>query len=714
MIKRLEWIGRNERESEWFSASVPGNIQEDYAAFRGWGDRNYGDNCRRYETIEDDFWFYCATFLHQAKVGERCVFVTGGIDYECDLLLGGEVLMHHEGMFSEFECDLTDHLTEGENTLEIKIYPHPKRADAPVSRDQADRSCKYPASYGWDWHPRILPSGIWNDAYLEIRRTGHIRDCEVSYELAEDYSKAEVHFAVDCDEAVVCELYDADGMPVYQGTNRSFTLVDPKLWWCNGQGEATRYTWRVYSATQERTGKIGFRRVELLMNEGAWLEPSEFPKTRSCPPITLTLNGRRIFAKGSNIVSPDVFFGKVDYDRYRELVTLARDANMNIFRVWGGSGVYKEAFFDLCDEMGIMLWQEFPLACNAYVGEPHYMRVLEAEARSIVRRCRRHPSLALWCGGNELFNKWSKMTDQSMPLRLLNKICFEEDPTTPFIATSPLMGMGHGCYVFYDEGSDREVYEMFGKSHATAYTEFGVPSVPSPAYLETFIPKDELFPPRAGTTWETHHAFGAWHGDTWLCMSVMEKYFGELHSLDEIYEKSNWLQCEGYKAIFEEARRQKPYCSMAINWCYNEPWKTAANNSLLCYPALPKPAYYAVRESLRNVLPSARLERFSYADGDLFSAEIWLLNDSNECAQDTVRVSLMIGDETVRLLDWHTPLSGVAENVQGHTVKYLLPRVEGVDHFTLVLEGETCGRSEYKLCYHAKTNQKPQKKILNM
>ena len=714
MIKRLQWQGRRTDRKEWFGASVPGNIQRDYADFCGWEDLNRGKNCEQYTEIEDCTWEYRATFENPIRSGERCVFVTGGIDYASVILLNGKVLREHEGMFSSFEIDLSEHLMAGENDLTVRILPHPKREDAPISRDQADRSCKYPASYGWDWHPRILPSGIWNDAYLELRSEGHIRDCEVRYTLSEALDRADVCFFVDCDAPVTFELLDDEQKTVYCGEDPSFTLCNPRLWWCNGQGEATLYTWRVRSATDEMQGKIGFRRVELRMNAGAWAEPAGFPKTRSVPPITLTLNGRRIFAKGSNFVSPDVFLGTLDKSRYEELVRLAKDANMNILRCWGGSGVSKEDFFGLCDEMGVMIWQEFPLACNLYIDDEHYMKVLEQEGVAIVRRLRRHPSVVLWCGGNELFNRWSGMTDQSMPLRLLNKICFEEDPKTPFIATSPLMGMAHGGYVFYDADSGKEVYEMFGESHCTAYTEFGVPSVASPAYLKSFLPEDELYPPRAGTSWETHHAFGAWHGDTWLCESIMERYFGKSTSLEEIFERSNWLQCEGYKAIFEEARRQKPYCSMAINWCYNEPWKTAANNSLLCYPALPQPAYHAVRNSLSGVVASARLKKFSYTNGELFSAELWLLNDSPMAVKDRVRVTVTVGESTQELLVWNTPESGVGENVQGHTVHYVLPRVEGIDRFTLTLESEKHGSNSYTLHYRVKEEKKPSKKLLNL
>ena len=152
---------------------------------------------------------------------------------------------------------------------------------------------------------------------------------------------------------------------------------------------------------------------------------------------------------------------------------------MNIFRMWGGSGIQKDRFYELCDECGIMVWQEFPLVCNNYVNDPHYLEILEQEATCIVKSLRKHPCVVLWCGGNELFNGWSKMTDQHHALRLLNKICYDHDRNTPFLATSPLAGMAHGCYLFSYEG--KEVYRMFNEAHYTAYTEFGVPSV-APTY----------------------------------------------------------------------------------------------------------------------------------------------------------------------------------------------------------------------------------------
>lgn len=710
----LKWFGQREGSAEWFPATVPGNIQRDYALFQGWGDLNYGDNCKQYLEIEDSAWFYHTSFDVSVQAGQRVVFVTKGIDYEYEIFLNGESLYRHEGLYSPLEIDLTDRVKPTENALTVKIFPHPKREGAPVSRTQADNCVKPPVGYGWDWHPRIIPSGIWNETGIELRDADSIEHLNVTYTLSEDFSKGELFFDFACKGAYTIEVFAPDGTLVYQGDQRRVAVDSPLLWWCNGQGDPNLYSWVVSTAGDRKIGKTGFRRVELVMEDVHWAEPHGFPKSRSNPPVKICLNGRPVFAKGSNFVSPEIFPGTSDVNTYLPLVRLAKDAHMNIFRMWGGSGVQKDCFFDLCDANGIMVWQEFPLACNNYLNDPHYLEILEQEAVAIVCNLRQHCSVVLWCGGNELFNGWSKMTDQSHALRLLNKICYEYDRSTPFFATSPLAGMAHGCYLFSYRG--QEVYSMFNNAHYTAYTEFGVPSVPSEEYLKTFIPEDQLFPPERGSTWSTHHAFDAWGADTWLCMNTLEGYFGKLSSVAEISKYSSWLQCEGYKAIFEEARRQKPYCSMAINWCYNEPWKTAGNNSLLSYPAIPKPAYYAVGNSLKNTVPSARLNKFSYESGETFSAELWLLNDGDVCVEnDVVEAFVEIGGRKVPLLTWNVDFCDKNTNKQGYTVRYVLPKVKGIESFRLVLRSEQCGEQSYELHYRYKEKAKvPEIPVLNM
>ena len=542
----------------------------------------------------------------------------------------------------------------------------------------------------------MLVSGIWQDTYVETRKADYIRRCEPFYTLSKDYSRADIHFETDCDADVTIELFDPDGRSL--GTGSRFVIDQPRLWWCNGQGEQALYTYKAATAGHSVTGQIGLRRVRLVMNEGGWIEPIAFPKGRSVAPIQLELNGRRIFAKGSNWVNPDIYNGRIDTARYETLLTLARDAHMNILRCWGGSGINKKAFYDLCDRLGLMVWVEFPLACNNYVGTDHYLSVLEQEASEILLNLRSHASVVMYCGGNELFNNWSLMTDQSLALRLLNKLCYDLDRERPFIMTSPIFGMGHGGYTFYDPDAKCDVFTLFQKSHCTAYTEFGVPGATDAETLRRIIHAEELFPIRDMGSWRLHHAFGAWGAARWLCMDVLEMYAPDpLDSLEKVVDLSIWLQTEGYKAVFEEARRQAPYCTMAINWCYCEPWITAAGNSLITYPVKAKPAYYAVQSALRPILASTRIPRFDWRAGERFSAEIWLLNDSPSSAHETVRVSLLLGDEEIHLLDWDSGVVSANENRLGPTVNLILPDVDATE-MTLRLEaGEAT--SEYRLRY---------------
>nr|MBQ4319554.1 hypothetical protein [Clostridia bacterium] len=490
---------------------------------------------------------------------------------------------------------------------------------------------KPPVSYEWDWHPRVIPSGIWDETYIETRGTGHITRAEASYTLSADYTRADVHFDIECSGDYSITVADPDGNIVYTSKNNDVKIEHPALWWCRGQGKADLYTYEITSDSDVKKGHIGFRRVKLVMNEGAWNEPMEFPKSRSVPPCQIELNGRRIFAKGSNYVNHEIFTGTRTREKYEEQIRLASECNMNIFRCWGGSGIQKSDFYELCDIYGIMVWVEFPLACNDYYDSEHYLTILEQEAKAIITKLRSHPCLTLWCGGNELFNSWSMMTDQHLALRLLDKLTYELCRDIPYIMTSPLSGMKHGGYTFIDGQTGLDQFALFTRSKATAYTEFGMPGITSIEMLREIIPEDELFPipEDRGGSWKAHHAFGAWGKEAWLGYPTLEKY-GDVSTLEKLVETSQWLQYVGYKAIFEEARRQKPYCAMAINWCWCEPWKCAVNNSLIAYPAVKKPGWYSVRDSLRDVVGTARMFRFDYKRGERFECELWLLNDKPE------------------------------------------------------------------------------------
>jgi beta-mannosidase len=652
---QLEWKlgfsgGLCERPREWVRAAVPGAVQADYAAKADIAELFRAESLPRIQWAEDRHWWYAAA-LGPARPEDhdrRRVFVAKGVDYHFQIRFNGRMLHDQEGMFAPTELDLTDLARDGGELL-VVIRPIPK-APAPADRlkIQASRSVKPAVGYGWDFHPRLVPLGIWDDAYVELRPAFHLCDAELRYQLSDDCGEARLTL-----EACVAagapgrrlqwSLRDSGGREVLSRScavadptvRDSAALAGPELWWPNGQGPQSLYT---LTATligadgrpvDQLSSRVGFRRVRLVMNAGAWDEPRTFPKSRSRPPMTLEINGRRIFAKGSNWVPPDMLYGRLNREVYAKHLGLARDAHFNILRVWGGGIVNKESFFELCDELGLMVWQEFPLACNDYPDDPRYLSVLDAESRAIVRRVRRHPCLALWCGGNELFNAWSGMTDQSKALRLLNGNCLDLDGDTPFLATSPVGGVGHGDYRFRDE-KGREVFQIFAAASATAYCEFGCPGPASAETLRKIIPPQELFPPRPGTAWQSHGAFGAWpvEPSSWLCLGTIEHYFGPSQTLEELVFHGQLLQAEGYKCLFEEARRQKPRAAMALNWCFNEPWPCAANNSLIGWPCRPKAAYEAVKAACRPVLASARVPKFAWSPGERLTCQLYLLNDS--------------------------------------------------------------------------------------
>ncbi len=669
-----------------FPAQVPGNVQNDYikAHPEFISDINYGMQHEKMTQLEPFTWYYTTTLDFQRKAGEKIWFATEGIDYIWTVLLNDREIFHHEGMFSRVDICLDDFANSlfGRNTkpgdnLKIKIHPHPMLEGMPMDRNQASQSCKPPVSYYWDWHPRAIPSGIWDDTFVESRNQYYIGRTESRYTLSPDFTHAEVTTTVDSTLPCKVKITDTAGDVVAEGTtiDGKFTayVENPKLWWCRGYGEPNLYTVTVYNEENSVDKKIGFRRVQLTQNCGRLIDPQGFPKSRAWPPAQITLNGVNVFAKGSNYVNQEIFPGIVTDKEYEELIRFAYEANMNVFRCWGGTGCQKEIFYSLCDKYGIMLWFEFPLSCNNYYDSPEYLSILKQEATAIILKLRSHPSIAIWCGGNELFNSWSGMTDQHLALRLLNALTLELCPEVPFNPTSPIDGMKHGGYTFLDLETGEDQFALFGRTRATAYTEFGIPATPpSVEYLRSFIPEDELFPPKPGGVWQAHHAFYAWGGmNPWLSLPTLER-FGDISTIESIVETSNRLQGIGYKAIFEEARRQKPLCAMAINWCWCEPWKCAANNSLIAYPNVKKGGYFAVKDSLRDVVPSAKFRKFAWFPEEEFEFETWLLNDGPHAPEGDI-----ISEITLDGVEYYTGVHHVVaeenKNAKGGVIKFKFP-----------------------------------------
>lgn len=627
-----------------FPASVPGAVQKDYGTFMGFAPFYKGVEFKKLAFCEDKFWHYKTHFCFCATQNETAYICFEGADYSCSVKINSETVYKHTGMFSSFRVDVTKY-SGLECELEVVFDPVPK-CEITNDRNEARKSCKADACYGWDWHPRLITSGLWGDVYLELKNKQSFNSVDLSYRLSDDLKRADI--TIDCKfgcafDGVLSVLLSESGKKraeyvfAVSDIKKQYKISfdDPKLWYPTGYGEQNIYlltavlTDKNGAETDRYEKKIGFRRSKLIMNKGSWDKPDSFPKSRSDAPSQIEINGIKVFAKGSNWVNAEVFPCDMTDEKYRELLLLVKNANMNILRIWGGGFINRKPFFDMCDELGIMVWQEFPLACNEYPDDDSYLSVLHSEAVSIVRRLRTHPSVVLWCGGNELFNNWSGMTDQSHALRLLNAVCYEEDRFTPFIATSPLMGMSHGHYTSYDTTEKKETLQLFREAHSTAYTEFGTPSLASEKVLRLFADENDFndFSP-ANEVWREHHAFGAWLDGSWTDYDAIIHFFGKTGDIRDTVAKSRFIQAMNYKACFEEMRRQSPHCAMAINWCLNEPWPTAANNSIISWENEPKPAYYSIREALRPQAASLETEKLLWFSGETFRGRVWILNDS--------------------------------------------------------------------------------------
>lgn len=691
---RLSWSDCAETPGTvWYSASVPGIVQTDMQKALGIPDYRYGDHEAEYEWMENKYWHYTADLdLMDLSDDSIVALCFESVDYACEVRLNGHVLLRHEGMFSPFEINVTPY--KGRKCeLVVVIFPAPKRPGYSRHRGlggEASSSCKPAFSYGWDWCPRFVTLGICGEAYLEIRPAAYLKEMLVSYVLADDFSRADitVDYQASMKGILTCRLLLPDGYCAIEKSWSSLPagsvrleLESPPLWYPAGHGDqpvcTLELTLRSGGLIDTLCRPIGFRRSQLLPNEGSESGVEGSMITCNKAPMTACLNGKKIFLKGSNWVPPEMSPAQLSNERLRSLLTLVKNAGMNVLRVWGGGYLLPEIFYDICDEYGILVWQEFPLACACYCEEEEYLSILEQEARTMLRLLRVHPCLLLWSGGNELFNSWSGMTLQSHPLRLLDKLCYEEDRMTPFIMTSPQYGVAHGSYdILYHDG--REHLTVLCEEDFIAYTEFGVGAPSTPEYLKTFLTDSELHNPYPGTIWEKRHAFGS-SGRTnrWFDREAILTVTGCEDEPLTLFCAGDEVQGRMYAAMFEECRRKWPYTSMALNWCFNEPWPTAAGNGLIHYPDLPRSSYAKVCSALKNPKLSLRFTKLCWNAEEPVVVECWVLNDQYQTySGGTAVIRLRCGNTDLELARWNFTEIQENMNLRGPIVSFHLPKNE--------------------------------------
>jgi beta-mannosidase len=680
-------------EVDWLDVSVPGDVHQALIAADRIPDPFYDRNEGECAWVESREWWYRSTFTYNAGAlmeDERLWLIFHGLDTYATVWLNGEKLGEHSNMFREARFDVTRFIQPGSmNTLALCFEPplfHLRDREAPIWRPDSEgenkrnlmRKAQF--GYGWDWGPRLPTVGIWRPVELRREASAAIRGMQFATQTIEDggrrarvWARVEVErIAGDTPLEVTIRLSHPEDrasgverMMVLKSTDEplfaefEFDVDQPRLWWTHDLGEPALYDIEIRLQQDERelervTRQVGIRTLEL--------DRSRDPDEPGTSFFRFVLNGVPIFACGANWIPADSFVGGLTASRYEILLEAARRANMNMLRIWGG-GIYEHnAFYDLCDRMGILIWQDFMFACAPYPeDDPAFVSEVEQELRYQVRRLRSHPCLALWCGNNEnqMMHHWIFPGEEpEMPLlgakyydEMMPQTVAELDGFTPYWPGSPyggphpnsmLEGDVHDWHVWHGhpvEGTSPEnlmrlftsgpepedvSFLHYAENRGRFISEFGMHASPVLETLRRCLPPDQLY----------HHSPGMDHhnkdnpknkGD-----NLMLTVTGLPEDLEAYIDFSMIAQAEGLKFGIEHFRRRKPHCSGTLLWQFNDCWPVLSW-SILDYYGFGKAGYYYVRRAYAPVLASFK----ALEDG---AVELWVTNDTLAEVSDTAVV----------------------------------------------------------------------------
>ncbi|MGD6747174.1 glycoside hydrolase family 2 protein [Streptomyces sp. BH106] len=632
--------GRPDGEPGWFPARVPGSVLDDLRTAGEIPDPYVGTNSLLTEWVPQRAWLYRrALDLPRLAPGERALLRFEGVDHEATVLVDGYELAHHEGMFVPFDVDVSAYADGAPHLLAVVVHPAPP-GEPQVGRTDRVRTHKTRMNYGWDFCPRLVHQGIWKPVRLEIADPVRLRDAVVGAH-ADDHC-VRVEAAVEAAEAGALRVtvHGPDGVLVAEletpfevghGTvHAELGVPDPQLWWPNGHGDQPLYTVTVRASGGEPVVRtVGFRTVRLVANPGA-------PK--GALPYTVEVNGRRIHAKGWNWVPQDALYGVPRPGPLAHLLQLAADAHVTLLRVWGGGLIETEEFYQLCDRLGLLVWQEFSLSSSGIDSVPAvddaYLDRMEREARAIVPVLRHHPALALWGPGNELHDTATAtpLDEKTSPVvARLSAVVSELDPGRGWLPGSP-SGRDflntrenierapdgqhdvHGPWEHQGLGAHQELYDA---GTSLLHSEFGVEGMANRRTWDAVVPTESQWP--ADRTNPVMEHLGAWWNNAPL---VQRTFGGRLDSVDRMRRASQQLQYDGLRYAVEANLRRAPRSSGAIPWQFNEPFPNAWCTAAVDHRGDPKPAYHGVRRAYRPDHVCASFATQAWAGRERFEARV--------------------------------------------------------------------------------------------
>lgn len=655
------WRFRQGSSEIWHPAEVPGCVHLDLMRERMIEDPFFRLNERGVQWVDKEDWMYETRFTptREELSGDSQELVFYGLDTYADVYLNHQRIAETDNMHRTWRCNVKGLMKEGENLLEVYFHSPIKRNipqfdDLPYRHNTGpdhssmggifDKTLSPFArtagfEYGWDWGPRLVTFGIWRPVVLETWNTAKISDAwyiqkDVTRSRARLQTQVEVEAAVESSDALITIL--ADGKEVAsaktmlkKGINTvtlDYELKNPRLWWTNGLGKPnlTKFETRLQlkgngelHLVATDVEKIGLRSLKLHNDKDQWGHNLYFE-----------LNGEPLYAKGSNMIPNDNFLTRCDDDLYKRVVSDAAAVNMNIIRVWGG-GIYEDdAFYRYCDEMGILVWQDFMFACQTYEVDEAFLATVRQEAIDNVRRLRNHACIALWCGNNEEQDVWfgwggkkryfEELGCADRVWAMQRSIFYE---TLPDVVSKYGGGVSYrpsSPWAFEDTPSDGvngddhywgvwhggEPIEAYFDHHVRFQSEYGFQSFPEYESVLLYNPD-----PRDHNIYSevmmAHQNAGTYANHR------IEEYMGRDYQVPTDFKQFLYvgqvLQADAVKMGMEAFRRDRPYCMGGIVWQLNDCWPVASWSSRDYYGRW-KALHYFTRKAYDDILVSPRVK----------------------------------------------------------------------------------------------------------
>jgi len=664
------WKFRQIGNSEYLPAKVPGSVHLDLLNAGLIEDPFYRSNEDSIQWVADEDWEYLTEFdLDRPFLKNKKTFlVFEGLDTYTDVYLNDSLILQTDNMFRQWKVEVS-YLLKQNNQLKIHFYSPlnkneetAKKSTFPLPEQRAFTR-KAPYQFGWDWGPRIVTSGIWKPVYLINEQETQIHTTYFSTDSIVNgtaFISAEIEIQSELNKEVEIKILN-DNQPLFSekkkivGANSkfkiNFQIPQAKLWWTNGLGEAHLYNFNTIifadnKIIDKKNDQIGIRTVKLIEKDDALGKSFYFE-----------LNRIPVFMKGANYIPQDNFLTRVDSSKYRSIIESARLANMNMLRIWGG-GVYgNDLFYQLCDENGILIWQDFMFAGTMYPGDDHFIENCKLEAIDQIIRLRNHPSLALWCGNNEVDEAWNnwgwqqqfKWTEERQnQIWDAYKLLFHQtlpaqikslDPNRQYWSSSPKIGWGHkeslqeGDSHYWGVWWGKEPFNIYNEKVGRFMSEYGFQSFPANATFDSIsLPEDKHFYSAVLKTHEKHNQG----------FEIIDEYMKDEYKVPDNFEDyayvSQLLQAKGVGIGLEAHRRAKPYCMGTLYWQLNDCWQVISWSSIDYYGNW-KALHYQAEKAFKDLMIS-----FEQKDDSVF---VWIVSDRLQNLETELSLQLFNFDGNV-------------------------------------------------------------------